>query len=89
MLLPVELCLTCAPPPGDATRGGGDGDVQMLQVRDGAAAGMKKLAGEVKGLHQRFDEMEESHRRMTKMLVTVVCMSTGLDVLTVLKGDWL
>jgi len=63
--------------------------VAYPKVRDGAAAGMKKLAGEVKGLHQRFDEMEESHRRMTKMLVTVVCVSTGLDLLTVLKGDWL
>ncbi len=63
--------------------------VAYPRARDGAAAGMKKLAGEVKGMQKRFDEMEESHRRMTKMLVTVVCMSTGLDVLTVLKGDWL
>jgi hypothetical protein len=59
------------------------------KVRKGAAAGMQKLAGEVKSLTRRIDDMEASQRRMVKLLITVASVSTGLDALTLIKGDWL
>lgn len=67
-------------------------------VATGAAAGAIALAGRtgaedigvrVKALAKRMDEMDASHKRIIKALIVVASVSTGVDALTLLKGDLL
>lgn len=62
----------------------------------GAAAGAIALVGRettedlgarLKGLAKRIDQMDASHRRVIKALIVVASVSTGIDALTLLKGD--
>lgn len=57
------------------------------KVRQGVISGARKINGEMKALTKRIDAMENSHRKMVKMLIVAVSLSTGLDALTLLKGD--
>ena len=58
------------------------------KMRDGALGGAEKLAGEVRALSDRIDNMEESHRRAMRLMIMVVSVSTGLDALRLINGDW-
>ena len=55
------------------------------RVQDGA----QFLHREFKALNDRLDQVDESHKRLFRALVVVASVSTGLDVLTLLKGDLL
>ena len=59
------------------------------KVRQGVDSGLSRISGEVKALNQRIDDMDETQRRMFKMLLVAVSVSTGFDALTLLKGDLL
>jgi hypothetical protein len=55
--------------------------------RDTLVDGAKQLQAQLESVAKRVDSLDESHRRMFKMLIMVASVSTGLDVLTLLKGD--
>ena len=59
------------------------------KIRQGATDGAQKLAGEVRALSRRIDDMEESQRRTVRLLITVVSISTGFDAIRLINGDWL
>lgn len=59
------------------------------KVRGGVDAGLARLGGNIKALHARLDDMDESHRRLLRMLLVAVSLSTGFDALTLFKGDLL
>lgn len=42
---------------------------------------------EIKALNKRVDAMEDSQKRMFTALIFVASISTGMDFLTLLKGD--
>ncbi|MGI9330210.1 MAG: hypothetical protein ACR2QB_05785, partial [Gammaproteobacteria bacterium] len=52
-----------------------------------AQEGMEFLGREIKALNKRVDNIDESHKRMFRALVVVASVSTGMDVLNLLKGD--
>ena len=58
------------------------------RVRDTAVVTAKTLQREMKKLDQRIDAMDATQRRMIKALIVVASMSTGLDVVTWLRGDF-
>lgn len=49
--------------------------------------GAKRLGDQVESLSKRVDKMEESHKRLVKALIVVASVSTGFDVLNLLRGD--
>ena len=55
--------------------------------RDRALDGAELLRREMKTLNDRLDNVDESHKRLFRALVTVAAVSTGMDVLNLLKGD--
>ena len=57
------------------------------RLRDTAATTVSKLRHEMKKLDQHIDAMDARQRRMVKALIVVASMSTGLDVITWLRGD--
>jgi hypothetical protein len=57
--------------------------------RDRAQDGAQFLHREFKALNDRLDKVDESHKRLFRALVVVASVSTGMDVLTLLKGDLL
>lgn len=57
------------------------------KVRQGVNAGANQLGRELKRLNKRVDAMEDSHRRILKVLVVAVSVTSGLDVLRLLNGD--
>jgi len=59
------------------------------KARDTAAATVSRLQREMKKLDQRIEAMDATQRRMVKALIVVAGMSTGLDVVTWLKGDFI
>jgi hypothetical protein len=63
--------------------------VTYPKARDTAAATVSKLQREMKKLDQRIDAMDKTQRRMIKALIIVASMSTGLDAITWLKGDFI
>lgn len=63
--------------------------VTYPKVRDGVDAGWARISGEVKALNQRIDDMDESQRRMFKILFGAVSVLTGIDALRLLNGDLL
>ena len=82
-------------PVGDACRGGIADGVAGAGVGAIAAAtypsmkdGAEMLAGEVRSLSDRIDNMEDRQKRMMKIMITIVSVSTGLDGLRLINGDW-
>jgi hypothetical protein len=49
--------------------------------------GAKRLGDQVESLSKRVDKMETSHKRLVKALIVVASVSTGFDVLNLLRGD--
>jgi len=58
-------------------------------ARDTAVATVSRLQREMKKLDQRIDAMDATQRRIVKALIVVASMSTGLDAVTWLKGDFI
>ncbi len=56
---------------------------------DTAGQGIEQLSEKLSAVQDRLDGMDESHRRLFRALVAVAAVSTGLDALTLLKGDLL
>lgn len=54
-----------------------------------ASDGLQLIDGQLKALNQRLDRVDESHKRLFRALVVVASISTGFDVLNLLKGDLL
>ena len=50
-------------------------------------SGAEHLQAQIKSVSARMDNVEESHRRVLKILIVVASASTGFDALTLLKGD--
>lgn len=59
--------------------------------RAGAVAqdGLKFAQREFKAINDRLDRMDDSHKRLMRALIFVASLSTGMDVLNLLKGDLL
>lgn len=57
------------------------------KAKGAVSDGSEQLAREVRALAERVDQMEASQKRLLRVLITVVSLSTGLDVLNLLKGD--
>jgi len=57
-------------------------------ARDAAVATASRLQREIKKLDRRIDAMDATQRRIVKALIVVASLSTGLDVITWLKGDF-
>ncbi len=57
------------------------------KVRQSVNSGADKIGSELKRLNKRIDAMEDSHRRVLKVLVVAVSVTSGLDVLRLLNGD--
>ena len=57
------------------------------KAKQAALAGAGMVQREVKALNKRIDSMEASQRRMLTALIFVASMSTGLDFVTLLRGD--
>ncbi len=53
-------------------------------VESDAAARIRR---DVDGLTRKLRTLEKSNRRLTRALVAVVCMSTGLDAVAWIRGD--
>ena len=58
-----------------------------IASRDRAQDGLQYLHREIKSLNERLDDIDESHKRLFRTLIVVASVSTGLDALTLLKGD--
>jgi len=56
---------------------------------DTAVATASRLQREMKKLDRRIDAMDATQRRLVKALIVVAGMSTGLDVVTWLRGDFI
>jgi hypothetical protein len=59
------------------------------KARDAAVTTANRLQREIKKLDERIDAMDVMQRRMVKALIVVASMSTGLDAITWLKGDFI
>ena len=55
--------------------------------KDGLLSAAQQLQAQIKSISERVDSMEDSQRRMLRMLIVVASLSTGFDALTLLKGD--
>ena len=58
-------------------------------VRDTTVATVNRLQREMKKLDERIDAMDKTQRRVIKALIVVASVSTGLDAVTWLKGDFI
>jgi len=58
------------------------------RARDTAMVTAKTLQREMKKLDDRIDALDKTQRLMVKALIVVASMSTGLDVVTWLRGDF-
>ena len=65
----------------------GFGAAAYSRSRTTVTDGTERLAGEVKALAKRVDDIDERHKRLFRMMVAVASVSTGLDALNLLKGD--
>ena len=65
----------------------GVASVAYDKTRTAVVDGSEQLAKDVKAMAERLDKMEASQKRLLRVLITVVSLSTGLDVLNLLKGD--
>ena len=65
----------------------GIGAATYARSRTTVIDGTERLAGEVKALTKRVDDIDERHKRLFRMMIVVASVSTGLDALTLLKGD--
>lgn len=63
--------------------------VAYPKVRQGVDSGWARISGDIKALNRRIDDMDESQRRMFKILLVAVSLSTGFDALRLLNGDLL
>lgn len=61
----------------------------LPKARDTAVISAKALQREMKKLDRRIDAMDATQRRIIKALIVVASMSTGLDAITWLKGDFI
>jgi hypothetical protein len=59
------------------------------KARDTAAVTARTLRREMKKLDRRIDAMDATQRRIVKALIIVASLSTGLDTVTWLKGDFI
>lgn len=74
---------------GSVAAGGAAIATVAAASRDKAQDGAQILRRELKALSDRLDKVDESHKRLFRALVVVASVSTGMDVLTLLKGDLL
>lgn len=56
-------------------------------TKQAVTAGAGVIQREVKALNKRVDAMEDSQKKMLTALIFVASVSTGMDFLTLLKGD--
>lgn len=74
---------------GSLAAGGAVATTAAIATRDRAQDGAQLLQREFKAINDRLDQVDESHKRMFRALVMVASVSTGMDVLNLLKGDLL
>ena len=74
---------------GSLAAGGAVAATAAVATRDRAQDGAQYLQREFKAINDRFDQIDEQHKRMFRALITVTTVSIGLDVLNLLKGDLL
>lgn len=74
---------------GSLAAGGAIAATAAAATRDRAVDGTRALQTEIKALNDRLDKVDESHKRLFRALVFVASVSTGMDVLNLLKGDLL
>lgn len=74
---------------GSLAAGGAAVATVAAASRDRAGDGAQFLRREIKALNDRLDNVDESHKRLFRALIVVASVSTGMDVLTLLKGDLL
>ena len=76
---------------GSVVAGGATAASVAVASRDKASAmaqdGWQFARREIKALNKRLDKVDESHKRLFRALVVVASVSTGMDVLNLLKGD--
>ena len=72
---------------GAVAAGGAVAATAAASSRDRAQDGARLLQREIKSLHDRLDKVDESHKRLFRALIFVASVSTGMDVLNLLKGD--
>jgi hypothetical protein len=67
------------------------GAVTGSRDRAGSAArdGFALARREFEALNARLDKVDESHKRLFRALILVVSLSTGMDLVNLLKGDLL
>lgn len=77
---------------GTLAAGGAAAATAAVASRDKAGNlahdGVEFLNREIKALNKRVDNIDESHKRLFRALVVVASVSTGMDVLNLLKGDF-
>jgi len=56
-------------------------------TKQAVSSGVGVIQREVKALNERVDAMEDSQKKMLTALIFVASVSTGMDFLTLLKGD--
>ena len=61
--------------------------VAYPKTRDALTSGAGIAQRELKALNKRIDTMEDSQKKMLTALIFVASVSTGMDFLTLLKGD--
>ena len=74
---------------GTLAAGGTVAATAAVASRDRALEGAQALQNEIKALNKRLDDVDDGHKRLFKGLIFVASVSTGLDVLNLLKGDLL
>lgn len=74
---------------GSLATGGTLAATAAAASRDRALDGARAVQSELKALNDRLDSVDESHKRLFRALVFVASVSTGMDVLNLLKGDLL
>ena len=57
------------------------------KAKDALATGAGIAQREFKALNKRIDAMEDSQRKMLTALIFVASVSTGMDFVTLLRGD--
>ena len=63
--------------------------VAYPKTRGALATGAGIAQREFKALSKRIDDMEDSQRKMLTALIFVASVSTGMDFVTLLRGDLL
>ena len=62
--------------------------VAYPKTRTALASGAGVAQREFKALNKRIDAMEDSQKKMLTALIFVASVSTGMDFVTLLKGDF-